>query len=233
MASQSPHHPDGPHDPDAPATAIRLYEPRDRAAVREICRVTAYGGEESALVEPGLFVDLMTRAYTDFAAGHLWVAECEARVVGYVAGGLEARRFHCVQAWRVVPAAVVRSVGHGLLCRRGLWRLLGCLPGFLADGRRAGAARLPDADAYPGHLHVNLLPGFRGRAVGSRLVERCLAEARRRGLPGVRAVVYATNPAGRRFFERLGFRPLARQPAFRTPAADGRREWKIVYGKAL
>jgi RimJ/RimL family protein N-acetyltransferase len=49
----------------------------------------------------------------------------------------------------------------------------------------------------------------------------------------VRAVVYETNRPARRFFERLGFRPLGRGPAFKPPPEDGSREWKIVYGKTL
>jgi ribosomal protein S18 acetylase RimI-like enzyme len=216
--------------------AIRLYEPRDRAAVREVCRVTAYGGGEgmAGMVEPGLFVDLMTRAWTDFAAGPLWVAEEDGRVVGFLAGGLDARRFRRVQVWRVVPAALLRSLIAGLLWRRELWRLVADLPGFLAAGRRgAGAETPPAAGGYPGHLHVNLLAEARGRAVGRRLVEGFLAEARRQGLPGVHAVVYESNAGGRRFFERLGFHPLRREPAFRPPPAGGGREWKIVYGRRV
>jgi ribosomal protein S18 acetylase RimI-like enzyme len=221
-----------------PATRIRPYEPRDREAVRGICLSTAYGDGGEGVIEPGLFVDLMIRAYTDFDAGVLWVVEREERVVGYLAGGFDERRFDRIQVWRVVPAAVARSLGRGLLWRRSLWRLLVRLPAFLADSRRSGA---PDAGnfadnsagSYPGHLHVNLLPESRRRSVGARLVERFLAEAQSRGLTGVRAVVYETNGPGRRFFERLGFRPLSREPAFKPPPADGRREWKIVYGKEL
>jgi ribosomal protein S18 acetylase RimI-like enzyme len=213
-----------------PATRIRPYEPRDREAVRGICLSTAYGGEGEGVIEPGLFVDLMIRAYTDFDAGVLWVVEREERVVGYLAGSFDERRFDRVQVWRVVPAAVARSLGRGLLRRRNLWRLLARLPAFLAEGRKSAAA---DQGDYPGHLHVNLLPEVRRRWVGARLVERFLAEARSRGLPGVRAVVYGTNEPGRRFFERLGFRPLSREPAFKPPPPDGRREWKIIYGKEL
>jgi ribosomal protein S18 acetylase RimI-like enzyme len=221
-----------------PATRIRPYEPRDREAVRGICLSTAYGGEGEGVIEPGLFVDLMIRAYTDFDAGVLWVVEREERVVGYLAGGFDERRFDRIQVWRVVPVAVARSLGRGLLRRRNLWRLLARLPAFLAGGRKSedrevawGEAR--DENNYPGHLHINLLPESRRRSVGARLVERFLAEARSRGLPGVRAVVYETNEPGRRFFERLGFRPLSRRPAFKPPPPDGGREWKVVYGKEL
>jgi ribosomal protein S18 acetylase RimI-like enzyme len=219
-----------PHD-----IQIRPYQPRDREVVRAISLSTAYGGGEEGIIDSELFLDLMVRAYTDFAAGSVWVAEqagmeSAGRVVGYLAGAFDERRFHRIQAWRVVPEAVARSLGRGLLWRGELWRLLADLPAFLAAGRKAES---PDEAGYPGHLHVNLTPESRGRAVGARLVETFLAEARRRSLPGVRAVVYETNGPARRFFERLGFQPLGRQPAFKPPPEKGGREWKIVYGKDL
>jgi ribosomal protein S18 acetylase RimI-like enzyme len=220
---------------DPLAIQIRPYEPRDRAAVREICRSTAYGDGGEGLIDPTLFLDLMIRAYTDFAAGPVWVAERAemegtSRVVGYLAGAFDERRSHHIQVWRVVPEAVARSIGRGLLWRADLWRLLADLPGFFAEGRRAES---PDEERYPGHLHLNLTPESRGLAVGARLVERFLAEAHWRSLAGVRAVVYETNQPARRFFERQGFEPLGRQPAFKPPPGKGGREWKIVYGKVL
>ncbi|HEV8582466.1 MAG TPA: GNAT family N-acetyltransferase [Thermoanaerobaculia bacterium] len=216
---------------DDGGTVIRLYKPGDRGVVREICRATAYGGEGVGLVEPELFVDLLTRYFTDFADRSLWVAARGERVVGYLAGCLDERRFHRVQVGKVVPAALARAIfRRGLLVRRELWRLLGSFPRFAASG---GLRASPEETIYPGHLHVNLLDGFRGRSLGSRLVECFLGEARAHGLPGARAVVYESNQPARRFFERLGFHPLARRPAFKPPPREGGREWKIVYGKEL
>jgi len=207
---------------------IRLYQPRDREAVRGICLDTAYGGDEMGLVDPELFADLMLGAYTDHGSGALWVAHLDERVVGYLAGSWDERRFHRVQSRRVVPAAVARAVGRGLLLRRGLWRLLAGFPGFVAAG---GLRAVPNEERYPGHLHLNLIAGARGRSVGTRLVERFLGQAQ--GIPGVRAVVYESNGPARRFFERLGFRAFGRSPAFKPPPREGGREWKILYGREL
>lgn len=208
---------------------IRLYQPSDRAAVREICRATAYDYDgDGAVLDPRLFTDLMTRAWTDFGAGPLWVAEREGRVQGYLAGCFDLRRFARLQTWRVVPPAVAGAITRGLLFRPALWRLLAGLPRFLAASRRG-----PRLDRYPADFHVNLLPPVRGNEVGSQLAELFLSEASERGLPGVHVTVYEENEAGRRFFEHLGFRPLGRQPAFRPPPADGHMEWKIVYGREI
>lgn len=198
--------------------------------MRSICLTTAYGGEGAGILDPELFADLMTRYFTDFAARSLWVAEQDGRVAGYLAGCFDEREFHRVQSRKVVPPAVAAALKRGLLLRRELWRLLASLPGFVAAG---GLRSSKHEAAYPGHLHVNLLAAARGRSVGARLVERFLDEARDRQLPGVRAVVYDSNHGARRFFERLGFYPVDRHPAFKPPPADGNREWKIVYGKEL
>jgi ribosomal protein S18 acetylase RimI-like enzyme len=198
--------------------------------VRGICRATAYGGEVAGLIDPELFIDLMTRYFTDFAAGSLWVAEEHGRLVGYLAGCLDERGFQRAQTRRVIPAALVAALQHGLLLRRQLWRLVASFPGFVVAG---GLRASRHEEGYPGHLHVNLLAEARGRSVGAGLVESFLSEARRRRTPGVRATVYDSNERARRFFERAGFQALDRRPAFKPPPADGRREWKTVYGKEL
>ena len=89
-----------------------------------------------------------------------------------------------------------------------------------------------DPDSYPAHLHLGLDPAQRGRGLGGRLVETFLAQLRAAGVPGVHAVVLAENGRGGRFFERLGFRPIAEGAALRRPGQPGRPR-KIVYGKTL
>jgi len=216
--------------PEGRATEIRPYRSQDREAVRAICLETAYGGDGEGIHDPRLLVDLMTRAYTDFEAGSLWVADSGGRVLGYLAGCLDEQAFHRVQSRRVVPAAVSGALARGLLLRPALWRLASSFPGFVAAGGLRGAS---NEEGYPGHLHVNLLAEARGRSVGKGLVEQFLEEARQSGVPGVKAVVYESNAGARRFFERLDFQPLSRSPAFKPPPKTGGREWKVVYGRKV
>jgi ribosomal protein S18 acetylase RimI-like enzyme len=214
---------------------IRRYEPGDRAVVRAICHATAYGdGSHAQPIDPRLFTDLMTRYHTDFAADALWVSELRGRVVGYLAGCFDGRAQRNAMLWPIVPAGVAMAVARGLLFRSALWRLAAAVPYFLAAEWRAvrGAPR-SSLDGYPAHLHINLLPEARGRGVGERLVKAFLAEAGRRGLPGVHVTVLEENRAARRFFEKLGFAPLMRRPAFRPPSRRGHLDEKIVLTRAL
>jgi ribosomal protein S18 acetylase RimI-like enzyme len=215
---------------------VRRYQARDRDAVREICRVTAYGGGEKLRpVDPLLLTDLMTRYYTDFTPEAVWVAERRGRVVGYLAGCFDEAPLRRAMVRSIVPRAVAAALARGLLLRPALWRLVAVTPRFLAAERRAGAGDSSGdlLAAYPAHLHVNLLPEARGRGVGERLVAQLCIEAARRGLPGVHATVLEDNRGARRFFERLGFTALFRRPAFRPPARRDRLDEKIVYGRAL
>ena len=64
---------------------------------------------------------------------------------------------------------------------------------------------------FPAHLHINVDEGARGHGVGARLVERFAAHAAACGSAGLHVV----TGAGMRnvgFYERLGFREVARAP---------------------
>lgn len=65
---------------------------------------------------------------------------------------------------------------------------------------------------------------------------RCMREPAgeiRRYQPRDREAVRAICREARRFFERLGFHPMGRSPAFKPPASLWRPEWKVVYGRVV
>jgi ribosomal protein S18 acetylase RimI-like enzyme len=69
----------------------------------------------------------------------------------------------------------------------------------------------PYCTAYPAHLHVNLDAAIRGQAVGARLIEAFCARLRADQCPGVHVVTGATM-RNVSFYQRLGFREIARAP---------------------
>jgi GNAT superfamily N-acetyltransferase len=48
---------------------------------------------------------------------------------------------------------------------------------------------------------------MRGKGIGARMIELCIAEARARGLPRVQLISNAKRKDAHRFYERLGFEP--------------------------
>lgn len=72
----------------------------------------------------------------------------------------------------------------------------GCVVGVILAGH----------DGRRGYIyHTAVHPDFRGRGIGSGLVERAMAALERCGIHKVALVVFARNEAGNRFWERRGF----------------------------
>jgi ribosomal protein S18 acetylase RimI-like enzyme len=78
----------------------------------------------------------------------------------------------------------------------------------------------PGLDAYPAHLHIDLLPPFQGAGHGRALMETFYAAAARAGAPGVHLTVLAANTRAIGFYRHLGLRRL-------DPAEPG--ESDVVY----
>jgi ribosomal protein S18 acetylase RimI-like enzyme len=64
--------------------------------------------------------------------------------------------------------------------------------------------------AYPSHLHIDLLPRAQRRGFGRRMLEQVMDQLRRRGSPGTHLGVSMANTPALGFYQRLGFRELCR-----------------------
>ncbi len=234
------------------ACTVRPYAADDRDRLRRLCCEAAYGDLPltSFFPDDELFADLMTGYYTDREPGSTLVVVRNGALAGYLCGALDTRRQRREQALSIVPAALLRFAARGGLLRRRTWRLVGAnLGGLLpargdAEAGEAGAGEAGgegreappepglDLARHPAHLHLALAPAARGAGLGRRLVEAFLARLAAAGVPGVHAVVRGENAGARRFFARLGFRPLESGPALRLPG-DASGAWKVVYGREL
>ena len=210
--------------------AIRPYEPRDRAAVREICCDTADSGNpvERFFPDREVFADLLTSYYTDDEPQSTWVAEQDGHVGGYLTGCLDTPRFLRAMAWRIAPCAFLKGLERGTVWHPLTLRLLAA---NLGNWLRGGFRRAVPLHSYPAHLHINLRRGFRGQRIGQQLMDRFFEQVRRASLSGVHAGVSADNAAGRRFFESLGFVELGRESRFRFPDTPDQVTFTIIYGK--
>lgn len=204
----------------------------DRRAIRDICRDTADRGRplSAQAVDSELLADLLTRYYTDVESRWSWVAEAAGCAVGYVLAAPDTWTFRRTLTWRIVPWAALRAVVRGVpftpafrhlvqgavrRCGRGVWPVFSVPAG------------------HPAHLHINLLPAYRGRGTGSALVRRCLAQLSDAGVAGVHATVRADHPDGCGFFERMDFKVLAFYDAM-VPCEGGVQDVRVkVYGRRL
>ena len=65
-------------------------------------------------------------------------------------------------------------------------------------------------EAYPSHLHINLLPRLRGAGIGRRLMEQWLSAVWEMGSQGAHLAVGAGNRRAIRFYQACGFYELER-----------------------
>jgi GNAT superfamily N-acetyltransferase len=65
--------------------------------------------------------------------------------------------------------------------------------------------------AYPAHLHINVDAGRRGGGTGAALIGEFARRCRAAGVPGMHLVT-AAGARNVRFYERCGFREVARLP---------------------
>ena len=211
---------------------IRPYRPADREAVREISCDTADHGRpvENFFGDRRLVADLLTRYYTDIDPRGVWIAESAGEVVGYLTGALDTRRSQKAMALRVIPRAVLSALPRGTLLHPQTWRMV---KAGLETLRRGGHRRQIPFDLYPAHLHINLRENFRGRGAGRALVERFLGQLRELKCPGVHAVVGSLNEASRRFFERMGFAEISRQPTVFIHGGDFKKGETIVFARKV
>jgi len=211
------------------AATVRPYRSSDGSAVREIACDTADRGQpvDELFRDREAVADVLVGGYMGYEPGFLWIAECEQQVVGYLTGCLDTRAFERLVERKVIPRAVLRSVGRGALLHLRTWRLLGA---FGATVLRGGFPVRIDLNAYPAHFHINLRQGFRGHGLGRQLVDSFRRQVDLAGIGGVHIVARGDNPGGRRFFEAMGFRLL-----FERPLVLPRGRWfvkvsTVVYG---
>lgn len=110
-----------------------------------------------------------------------------------------------------IAAELTRGAGAIVAERNG--EMLGCV---LVEDK--------EGDLYFGRLSV--LPSARGLGLAKRLIEAVEAEARRRGLAGVRLGVRVVLTDNQRLFQTLGYRETSREahPGFDHPTSINMRK---------
>lgn len=66
---------------------------------------------------------------------------------------------------------------------------------------------------YPAHLHIDILPEYQSKGIGSRLIKAYCDYLREENVKGVMLIVGIDNDGARRFYERNGFTLLQEKPS--------------------
>lgn len=185
---------------------VRRFQPGDAASLYDICLRTGASGQDasSRYADPELLGHVYVGPYLKLAPEFAFVVE-DRDVTGYVVGAPDTHAFEssCEQHWwpplrdrYPPPAPADRSPDADMV------RLVHEPP----------HAAEPVLDAYPAHLHIDLLPRSQGQGYGRRLLDVLFAAFARAAVPGVHLGVGAGNHRAIAFYRRMGFEELDRSP---------------------
>ena len=190
------------------AFAIRDARADDRAAAYYICLKTGdHGrdGEPYYADDPDALGRIFVGPYLAFEPELGLVLEDGRGVCGYAFGAFDSRAFYARYEAE--------------------WRPQLCASYPLPQGDASTWTRAqtvhswyhhPDYycpepyEAYPSHMHIDLLDRAQGRGFGRRMMEEIMARLRRRGSPGVHLGVSVRNEPAVGFYRKLGFQELVR-----------------------
>lgn len=177
---------------------------RQARAIADICVRTALAGDDASGVhqDQSIVSDVYATPYLVRDPGLCFVLLHDRDVVGYVVAADSSASFadwFRSQWWPSRRALhTVRPDEHP-----GETRIRG-----VADEPHAGLPPADELDAYPAHLHIDLLPEARGLGAGRRLMEALFDALGTRGVPGVHLSHGRDNIGAAAFYARLGFTPL-------------------------
>jgi GNAT superfamily N-acetyltransferase len=188
-------------------TSLRPFQPQDLDALYAISLATGEAGGDASHLhdDPRLIGHIYSAPYALLAPDLAFVAADEAGVVGYVVGALDTAAWESRLEREWWPALRERHADPSVATRetwtRDEWRMASIhhprpTPGVLAQ-------------AYPAHIHLNLLPRAQRRGLGTALLGHWLAIATARGVVGAHVGVSGANAGGLRFWASQGFEPLS------------------------
>jgi ribosomal protein S18 acetylase RimI-like enzyme len=187
---------------------IRLAQPGDQAAAYYVCLKTGDHGRDGEPFyqdDPDALGRVFVGPYLAYEPELSLVLEDDGGVCGYALAALDSRAFYARydHEWR-----------------RNLCEQFPLPPGDRATWTRAAAVRSwyhqPDYfcpepyEAYPSHMHIDLLQRARGQGIGRRMMEQLMDELRQRGSPGAHLAVSVLNKPALGFYRRLEFHEPAR-----------------------
>ena len=186
------------------AGVIRPCAAADKSALYEICLLTGTETGEDASdqhTDHHLLGEVYSVPYLHAPSALGFVAVDGGGVGGYVVGAADTGAFErwCEEAWwpplRARHPVTDADTADGRMIR------------YIHDPEVTEGTLLAD---HPAHVHINLLPRFRGQGVGARLMSTMLTALASAGARGVHLGVAAANERAIGFYRRVGFTEHAR-----------------------
>lgn len=180
---------------------IRAYRPDDLVALRRVCVLTGRAGGDATgqWSSDDLLPDVFLEPYVTLEPSTAWVVEQDARPVGYLVAALDTTAFAADWRSHWSPVFAARHARIADDPREQWLRDSGYDPDWMLG---------PQVEAYPAHLHIDLLPAAQGSGWGRGLMRELGRAAVAAGVPGIHLGMARENRAALAFYQRLGFHEL-------------------------
>jgi GNAT superfamily N-acetyltransferase len=200
---------------------IRLFQPSDQLSVREI-----YGMDKSARPQLLHTYPRMSEYLADSMSYYIEhepqsavVVEVEGQVVGVLLGAVDTITFERIHGRSVRPMLFWRTL-------TGSYGWPGWVPPILKTelaGRHLCCPKI-DLESFPAHLHIDMLPAWHGRGIGTALMSAYQTYLQASGVPGFHLYASSFHPLGLAFYRKLGLEELG---VFEWHFHNG-QEWLLV-----
>jgi ribosomal protein S18 acetylase RimI-like enzyme len=184
---------------------IRGYRPSDLDALYDICIRTAdAGGDLSGrFSDDRLIGDIYAAPYVTLEPGVARILDDgNGNAIGYILGTADTPEFVRRYEAEWLPALGDRYRDDDDPRDENLLKLL----------RRPQRMLMPELEAYPAHLHIDLLPQARGHGEGRALMTSFLRGLHAAGVERVHLSMAPSNTGARAFYDRLGFTEIPMPP---------------------
>jgi ribosomal protein S18 acetylase RimI-like enzyme len=183
---------------------LRPYRAADHDAVYDICVRTGAAGEDAShlLRDPALLGHIYAGPYVELAPDLAFVVEDDDGVAGYILGAADTAEFQ---------DRLEREWWPELRRRYPTYRTDGdaAFDDLLIALMHSPARTDADlAEAYPSHLHIDVLPRLQGQGWGRRLIDTLVERLRATGSHGLHLGVANANTRAQAFYRAVGFTEL-------------------------
>jgi GNAT superfamily N-acetyltransferase len=189
------------------AATIRHCEPADTDDLYRVCLLTADSGEDATALfsQPELAGDVFAVPYAVLEPSLAFVAQDELGVCGYVVAALDTRAFEDRLEREWWPALRIK---YPEPTPEEIEALPAPVRFAVQDIHHPWHDSADIVEAYPSHLHIDLLPRMQGRGVGRALIKTLVAALREQGSRGLHLYVTLRNTRAMGFYAHVGFTRL-------------------------
>ncbi len=193
----------------APAFSVRPYRPDDLGALYDVCLKTGDTGEDATGLydDPKLLGHLYAAPYAVLEPDLTFVLEDGGGVCGYVLGAFDSGVFYDrLETEWFPPLRKQYPEPNG---NESLTRDERIVKQLYDEPQKS-----PFFEAYPSHLHIDLLPRAQGSGNGRTLMETFLGALKDRGSRGVHLGTSPRNTRAEQFYLKMGFYELKRREPY-------------------